>query len=370
MEFKVNTKDLDKVLSQITPIIPTKTPLEIIQHLLLSVKDNQLKLEATDLNLSYSKTIPVFANGDFNIAVPGKLLHDTIGSLPDTDIRVIINDAEKKCIIQTETGKYSLGYIDPLDFPKFPAVTEKLSFKIAGEKLKSAFDLTEFACGKDEQRLAMRGILMDLKKDKVVFVSTDGHRLVKLTFEDFQPGYEMQIIIPARTAELLRKILEDEVVNVVVGEKLVKFEFNSGVFVSRLIDDTYPNYESVIPLDNDNVMKVKKDDFMRNLRRASYFIHSKIRRIDLTLSHDMLSLTAENPELGTLMNENMLCEYKGVEFKVAFRHDFISDAVEHIDSESVVFKFNTPIRPCLIEPSEQKENMNLLILVMPIRMNS
>lgn len=370
MEFKVNTKDLDKVLSQLSSVLPTKSVMEIFQHFLLTLKDNLITIYATDLNVAYQKTLPVFADGEIQVAVPGKLFNDTISSLPDTDIKITFQSNEKKCVIHTDTGKYTLGYIDPFDFPRFPQIEEKLTFKINGERLKEAFNVTEFACSDEEQRSAMRGILMDLKKDKLIFVSTDGHRLVKLSYEDYQPEIETQLIIPAKSAELLTKILDEKDVLVTVGDKMVKFETDGGVFMTRLIDDTYPNYESVIPLDNDNVMKVNRADLLQTLRRASYYIHSKVRKIDLEISKDMLSLTAENPELGTQMNEKLLCEYGGEPLKVAFKHDFILEVLEHLHSDEIFFKFSTPIRPCVIEPSVQKENEKLIVLVMPMRVNA
>ncbi|MCR4416321.1 MAG: DNA polymerase III subunit beta [Ignavibacteria bacterium] len=369
MEFKINTKDLDKILSQLSLVLPSKTTVEITNHFLLTLKDNHLTIFATDFNVAYQKTLPVFSDGEIQVAVPGKIFNDTVSNLPDTDLKVTFNQDEKKCVIHTDTGKYIISYVDPMDFPKFPQFEGKLTFKISGERLKEAFNLTEFACGKDEQRAAMRGILMDLKKDKLVFVSTDGHRLVKLTYEDYQPEFEAQLIIPAKSAEQLTKILDEKEVLVTIGDRVVKFEFDGGLYFTRLIDDTYPNYETVIPLDNDNVMKVNRTELLKTLRRASYYIHSKIRRIDLEISNDMLSLTAENPELGTQMNEKILCEYKGEKMQISFKHDFIADALEHIYSDEVVFKFNSPIKPCIIEPSEQKGNENLLILVMPMRVN-
>ena len=369
MEFKINTKELDKVLTQLSSVLPAKTTMEIIQHFLVTLKDNLLTIYATDTNVAYQKTLPVFADGEIQVAIPGKLFHDTVSSLPDTDLKVAFNQDEKKCIIHTDTGKYTIAYVDPFDFPRLPKFDEKFTFKINGKRLKEAFTLTEFACSKDEQRLAMRGILIDLKKDKLIFVSTDGHRLVRLSFEDYKPEIQAQLIVPAKSAEQLTKILDEKDVLVTVGEKMMKFEFDGGIFLTRLIDDTYPNYESVIPLDNDNIMKIKRAELLQTLRRSSYYIHSKTRKIDLELSKDMLSLTAENPELGTQMNEKLLCEYNGSPMPVAFKHDFINDIMEHIHSDQIFFKFSTPIKPCIVEPVEQKENENLLILVMPMRVN-
>jgi len=370
MELKINTKDLNKALSQLLPIIPSRTPLEILTHFLLTVKDNILTIRATDSNVAYQKSLPVFTNGEISAAIPGKLFHDTISSLHDTDLKIVFNQDERRCVIYTDTGKYSISYILAGEFPAYPDIqNETVSFTINGERLKRAINITSFACAKEEARPAMQGILMDIKKDKIVFVSTDGHRLVKLDFNDFGTDVEYQAIIPAKSSEYLSKILDEKDVKVAIGDKLIKFEIDGGVFISRLIDDTYPNYESVIPLDNDNVMKINRVELLKTLKRANYYVNSKIRRVDFEISKDMLSFTAENPELGIQMNEKVLCEYKNEPLNVAFKLDFITDIMEHINLDDVLFKFNTPSRPCLIEPAEQVENENLIILVMPMRVN-
>ncbi len=369
MEFKINTKELDKVLSNLVSIIPSKSPLEITQHVLLNLKDNLLTIKATDLQVSYQKTIPVFSDGEISVAIPGKLFHDTISSLPDTDIKVTFQQNEKKFVINTDTGKYVISYVDSSEFPVFPEVEELSSFTMNSERLKYALSTTSFACGKDEQRLAMRGILLDLKKDKVVFVSTDGHRLVKLDFNDFQSNFEGQLIIPSKSAELLERVLNDEEVRVIVGDKLVKFEIDGGIFVTRLIDDNYPNYESVIPLENDIVMQISRNELLKVLKRANNFVQSQIKRVDFEITKDMLSVTAENDEMGTKMDEKMLCSYSNDPLKISFKLDLISDILEHIKEDELLFKFNSPTRPCLIEPANQKENENLLVILMPMRVN-
>lgn len=370
MEFKVNTKDLEKILSQVIPIIPSRTPLFIMEHFLVTLRDNLLIVYATDTHIGYQTSIPVVSDGDFMAAIPARLFYDTVKSLPDTDIKVVFNENDKRMMIFTDTGKFSLGYVDPIEFPRLPQVVEKISFTIPGERLKYAFETTDFAYDRESQRLAMTGILLDIKTDKVVFVSTDSHRLVKLSLNDIAPKIESQLIIPGRSANILSKLLDQKEVRIVVGEKLVKFEIDSSEFTTRLIEDKYPNYDSVIPLENDNILKVNRDDLYRVLKRISLYTQSKSRQVRFTIEKEILSISATNEEIGSEANEKMLCEYSGESMTIAFKADFIFDILNNISSEEVIFKLDKPNRTCIVEPSTQKENENLLMLVMPMRLNA
>jgi len=370
MEFKVNTKEFERVLSQLIPIIPSRTPLVILEHFLLSIRDNLLIVYATDSNIAFQTSIPVISNGDFEATVPARLLHDTVKSLPDTDIKIVFQESDKRMVIHTDTGKFSLVYASHDEFPKLPKVEEKLSFNISGEKLKYALETTDFAYDRESQRLSLTGILMDIKTDKVVFVSTDGHRLVKLSFKNITTDFEAQIIIPGKSANILSKLLDEKEVRIIGSEKLVKFEIDSSEFITRIIEEKYPNYESVIPLENENVLKINREDLLKVLKRISLYTHSKTRQIKFTLDKDILSVFAENMEMGSEAIEKMLCEYSGEQMTVAFKVDFLIDILNNISTNEVYFKLDKPVRPCLVEPLTQNENENLLMLVMPMRINA
>lgn len=369
MEFKLNTKDFEKVLSQLIPVVPTSTPLYSAEHFLLIVRDNLLTIYATDLNISYHSTIPVISPDEISVAVPAKLLYDTVRNLPDSDIKITVEDSGHKLTIHTDTGKFVLTYLDASEFPKFPHFDPVVNFTINGKRLKKALEFTEVAYAKDEQRLAMTGVLFDIKPDKIVFVSTDGHKLVKYTCTDIATEIDTKIIIPGKSVNILSKLLDDKDVQVAVGNQMVKFEINGNVFTTRLIDDTYPNYEGVIPLENDYVLKVDRATFLKILKRVSFYTSSKSRQIKLQIKEDTLTITAENIEVGSQAQEKMLCDYTGQELVIAFKVDLLTDLVGVLETEEIVMRLSNALRPCIFEPDVQEENQDLTMLVMPMRIN-
>jgi DNA polymerase-3 subunit beta len=368
MEFKVNTKEFEKVLNQVVSIIPARSPMPILEHFLLSIKDNLLSVYATDMQIALQTSIPITSAQETSIAVPARLFHDTIKSLTDTDVKVS-TDKNQKIKITTDTGVFKISYLDAAEFPHLPIFQENYNFTISTDKLKKAFDTTVSAVSKEEARIAMTGVLMELKADELRFVATDAHRLVKLSYLDIKNTVEKKLIIPKRTVEVVLKMLTDADVRVSFNDSQIRLEQGNIVLVSRLIEDQYPNYESVIPLENENILETSKEDLSSVLRRISLFASSQTKQVKFSITKDILSLSAENIDLGSEANEKILCEYQGAPMDIAFNSNYVSDVLRSIGTDKVVFKLNNPTRACILEPSIQEENENLLILIMPMRLN-
>ncbi len=369
MEFKVNTKEFEKILNQVVSIIPARSPMPILDHFLLSIKDNMLSVYATDMQISLQTSIPVTSAHETSIVVPARLLHDTIKSLTDTDVK-ISTDKDQKFKVTTDTGVFKISFLEAADFPHLPAFQEIYNFTISTDRLKRAFDTTNTAISKEEARISMTGVLMELKNDELRFVATDAHRLVKLSYLDIQNTIEKKIIIPGRAVQVVSKMLSDSDVRVSFNDSQIRLEQGSIVFVARLIEDQYPNYESVIPLENDNLLETSKEELSNVLRRISLFTSSQTKQVKFSISKDILSLSAENIDLGSEANEKILCDYQGEPMVIAFNSIYVSEAIRNIDNDRVIFKLNNPTRACILEPKTQLESENFLVLIMPMRLNT
>lgn len=369
MEIKVNTQEFEKVLNQVVSIIPARSPMPILEHFLLSIKDNMLSVYATDMQIALQTSIPVISAQETSIAVPARLLHDTIKSLTDTDIK-ISTDKDQKIKVTTDTGVFRISYLEAADFPHLPAFQEIYNFTISTERLKKAFDTANSAVSKEEARISMTGVLMELKTDELRFVATDAHRLVKLSYLDIQNTIEKKIIIPGRAVQVVSKMLTDSDVRVSFNDSQIRLEQGSIVFVSRLIEDQYPNYESVIPLENDNILETSKEELSSVLKRISLFTSTQTKQVKFSITKDILSLSAENIDLGSEANEKILCDYQGTPMDIAFNSTYVSEVIRIIGTDRVIFKLNNPTRACLLEPNIQEENENLLVLIMPMRLNT
>jgi len=195
MEFKVNSKELEKHLTRVIPAVPTRTPMLILENFLFEIKDGLLTIYATDLEISLKTSLNIVADENLTVVIPAKLLYDIIRSLPDTTVHLNFNENRKIELI-TENGKYTLSYLTPDEYPDIPsfpnnADSEELNeLTLNGAELKAAFDRTSFAMSKEEMRPAMTGTLIDFSENGLRFVATDGHRLADLLLKNIKTEIE------------------------------------------------------------------------------------------------------------------------------------------------------------------------------------
>ncbi|NMB81656.1 MAG: DNA polymerase III subunit beta, partial [Ignavibacteria bacterium] len=212
MEFKVNSKELEKLLGKIIPAVPTRTPMPILENFLFEVKDGLLTIYATDLEISLKSSLSIATEDNIKLVVPARLLNDIVRSLSDTTIHFKLT-SNKKINLTTDTGKYVISYLDPDEFPEIPSVTDDKNVKdinevvINGIELRQAFEKTSFAMSKEEMRPAMMGTLFEFTDDGLRFVTTDGHRLVNLLKKNIRANFNQQYVVPERAVSVLLKIL-------------------------------------------------------------------------------------------------------------------------------------------------------------------
>ena len=213
MEFKVNSKELEKLLGKIIPAVPTRTPMPILENFLFEVKDGLLTIYATDLEISLKSSLSIATEDNIKLVVPARLLNDIVRSLSDTTIHFKLT-SNKKINLTTDTGKYVISYLDPDEFPEIPSVTDDKNVKdinevvINGIELRQAFEKTSFAMSKEEMRPAMMGTLFEFTDDGLRFVTTDGHRLVNLLKKNIRANFNQQYVVPERAVSVLLKILD------------------------------------------------------------------------------------------------------------------------------------------------------------------
>lgn len=377
MEFKVNSKELEKLLTKIIPAVPSRTPMPILENFLLEVKEGLLTIYATDLEISLKSTLPVVSEDEINIVIPAKLLYDIVRSLHDTTINFKITD-NGKVNLSTNKGKYTLSYLSSDEYPEIPAFPSEgeeqkdLNHMIlSGLELKYAFDKTAFAMSKEEMRPAMMGLLFELIKEGIRFVATDGHRLVNLLKTNISPTVEAQYIVPERAVSVLTKVLDDKDVNIFFNKTHVSFSLEGIELITRLIGQKYPDYKSVIPMENEFLMKVKTKELNDAIKRMMLFSTSNTRRVKFSVADNSLTISAEDPDMGASAEESVECEFKGDAIDIGFNSTYVHDILSHLTGEEeIIFKLHSPTKAVIIEPSKKKENQDLMMLLMPVRLNN
>ncbi len=369
MEFKVNSKVLEKLLAKIVPAVPSRTPMPILENFLFDIKDGLLNVCATDLEIALRSSINVAADENLKMIVPARLLYDIIRSLDDTQIH-FETESNLKLKLTTEKGVYNLSYALPEDFPAIPTVSEEKQFTFSGIDLKKAFDLTSFAMSKEDMRPAMTGTLFEFSGDGLRFVATDGHRLVKYVNKNISSEFEEQYVIPERAITVLTKLLGETDVKFSLSKTNIAFQMGNLEFISRLIGEKYPAYNSVIPMENENLLKVKTADLLSTIKRMGLFSTSSSKQVKFSLNKNLLEVSAEDIDHGSNAKETVDCEYKGEFMDIGFNTAYVNDVLSHIEAEDIIFKLHSPTKACIIEPLVIKENEDLMMLLMPVRLNN
>ena len=376
MEFKVNSKELEKLLSKIIPAVPARTPMPILENFLFEVKDGQLTIYATDLEISLKSSLNIVAEENIKIVVPARLLNDVVRSLKDTTIHFKLM-ANKKINIVTDMGKYTISYLDADEFPEIPAVDAEKNAKdinevlVNGVELRQAFDKCAFAMSKEEMRPAMMGTLFEFTDDGLRFVTTDGHRLVNILKKNIKAAFNQQYVIPERAVSVLSKILDEKDVKIHLTKTFVSFKLNDIELITRLIAQKYPDYASVIPLENEFQMKVNTKDIHDSIKRMMLFSTSSTRRVKFSISKDALEISAEDLDIGASGEEKVVCEYEGDSIEIGFNSAYVNDVLSHLNTEEeIIFKLHSPTKAVVIEPVQKKENQDLMMLLMPVRLNT
>jgi len=343
--------------------------MPILENFLFEIKNGSMTVSATDLEIALSSSINVASDENLKMVIPARLLFDIIRSLEETQI-TFTTDGGAKLKLSTENGVYNIGYASPEDFPEIPSVSEEKEIVINGLDLKKAIDQTSFAMSKEDMRPAMTGTLFEFASDGLRFVTTDGHRLVKFVNKNLKSEKEEQYIVPERAISVLSKLLNDADVKIYFSKSNASFHIGDIEFVTRMIGEKYPAYSSVIPLENENKLYVNRSELNSTIKRMMLFSSSSSKQVKLSISNDNLEVSAEDIDHGSNAIENIKCKYDGEQMDIGFNTAYVNDILTHIGDESVIFRLHSPTKACIIVPESENEDEDLMLLLMPVRLNS
>ena len=369
MEFKVNSKVLEKLLSKIIPAVPSRTPMPVLENFLVEIKDGLMTVSATDMEIALRSSLNVPSDEDIKMVIPAKLFYDIIRSLGDTQIK-FETEKNSKLKIQTDNGTYNISYSPSDDFPDIPEVSKEKEVSMNGQDLKKMIDQTSFAMSKEDMRPAMTGTLMEFTAEGLRFVTTDGHRLVKYINKTILSSNDEQYIVPERAISVLSKLLGDSDFKMYLSKTNISFNLGELELITRLIGEKYPAYNSVIPLENENVLTIKTAELLSTVKRMMLFSTTNSKQVKFSISGDNLEVSAEDIDHGSSAKENIKCEYKGDSMDIGFNTSYVNDVLTHVNDEQVIFKLHSPTKACIIEPSKSEENEDLMLLLMPVRLNN
>src|SRR5215204_5440109 len=370
MKFIVSSSQLLKQLQHIAGVINANTVLPILEDFLFHIEKNKLTVVATDLETVMRIQMDIEAKDSGKVCIPAKILLDSLKNIPDQPLTFTI-DKNFGIELTSDNGKYKVMGENPDNFPKEPSADDTTSFKATSSSLITAINKTLFAVSNDDLRPAMTGVFFELDKKGMQCVATDAHRLVKYKRTDVSCPKSDSFIVPKKPLNLLKSALPSNDDEITVSYNSNHFFVKHGTtqMSCRLIDARFPDYKVVIPTDNPYKMTVAKTDFQSALRRVSIFSNKSTNQVALQISGSELGLAAQDVDFSFEGNERMKCQYDGEDLTIAFNARFLIEMLNAADSDEIKIELSTPTKAGILKPTEQENDEELLMLVMPLMLN-
>ena len=376
MKFVVSSTELLGHLQAISRVISSKNTLPILDNFLFNLSGNDLEITASDLESTLITRMKLEnATGDGIIALPARILLDTLKEFSVQPLSFDISLDTLAVVITSENGKFNVVGQNGIDFPVLPAIRKekKFSFVINADVMLAGINRTLFATADDELRPVMGGIFVEASTDKITFVASDAHKLVRYQRSDTHADDNSSFILPKKPASLLRNILpkEEGPVTVEFDDKNAFFNLNDYKVVCRLVEGNYPNYNSVIPKNNPRKVTVDRVEFYNTLRRVSVFSNQASNLVKLQLKGNQMTVSAQDIDFSISAYEKIKCQYEGEDLEIGFKSVFLLEILSNMTSQDVMIELADPTRAGLFLPGEsENESEDLLMLLMPMMINA
>lgn len=370
MKFTIERSQLLKSLNHVQSVVEKRNTIPVLSNVLLSAKGESLVLKATDMDIEITEDIKAEVEKEGVTTAPAHMLYDIARKLPDgTQVEFSYPDDDGHLSVSAGRSKFSLACIDAQDFPAMAEDALPCNFSIAASELKGMIDRTKFAVSTEETRYYLNGIYMHAHSQDGVDVlrtaATDGHRLAKVEVP-LPAGAKVMsgIIIPRKTVAEIRKLIEEVEDNIAisVSETKIKFAFENVVLTSKLIDGTYPDYERVIPTDNDKLLEIDVLEFKAAVDRVSV-VSERSRGVKASLTKGKVVISASVPEAGSGVEE-VEASYEAQDLEVGFNFRYLLDILQEVKGDTVQFSMKDGASPTVVQDIADK---SALYVLMPMR---
>ena len=373
MRFTVSSTALSSKLNALARVINSKNSLPILADFLFDIQDNVLRLTASDSeNVMKTQLDLTESDGNGRFAVGNHDLLEAVKGFSEQPITFDVDQQTNIAKISYQNGMFSLPVESADEFPMEQRIGESATeIVIPNALLAENVNRSLFATAQDELRPVMNGIYFDLTPESLAIVASDGHKLVRnkvLTIRSEQPA---AFILPKKPASLLKNLLGKDGGDVVIrfDERNAQISYGDGELICRLIEGRYPNYNSVIPQNNPNQLTVDRLALLAALRRVQPFANDSSNLIRFHVEGGTLQLDAEDYDFSKTATERMSCEYNGQPMSIGFKGSSFIEILSNFDCQEVVIQLADPSRAGLVLPSEQPENQDVLMLMMPMLIN-
>jgi DNA polymerase-3 subunit beta len=363
-------------LQAVSRVISNKNTLPILDNFLFSLDAGILEVTASDLESTLITSLKLEnADGSGEIAVPAKILTDTLKEFSEIPLTFEINTSSMMIVIHSESGKFTIMGQNAAEFPQVPQIKDdqKRELEIDAEVLLSGINKTIFATADDELRPVMNGIYMELSTSDTTFVASDAHKLVRYRRTDVTSETDASFILPKKPAGLLKNILpkESNMVKLEFDDRNAAFTLTNYKMVCRLVEGNYPSYNSVIPTDNPFKMTIDRVEFYNALRRVSVFSNQASNLVKLALTGNQLTVSAQDIDFSISATERLNCQYEGDDMEIGFKSTFLIEILANLATPDVVVEMSDPTRAGILLPAtSDNDSEDILMLLMPMMINA
>ena len=373
MRFTLSSTALSNKLSALSKVINSKNALPILGDFVFDIQGQTLALTASDSENTMRTSIPLTeSDGDGRFAIGNHDLLEAVKGFSEQPITFDVNQEQNLVKISYQNGLFSLPIENADEFPiPQPVSDTAISITLPNALLAENINRSIFATAQDELRPVMNGIYFDLTPDCLNVVASDGHKLVRNKMFTIKSDQPAAFILPKKPANLLRNLLGKDGGDVVIrfDDRNAEINYGDGTIQCRLIEGRYPNYNSVIPQNNPNEMRVDRLGLLAALRRVQPFANDSSNLIRFHVEGSTLQLDAEDYDFSKTATERMACEYNGQPMSIGFKGSAFIEILSNFEAPEVIIQLADPSRAGLVLPSEQPENQDVLMLMMPMLIN-
>ncbi|HOG04774.1 MAG TPA: DNA polymerase III subunit beta [Paludibacter sp.] len=378
MKFVANSTVLLSHLQAISRVINAKNTWQILDNFLFDLNGNQLTMTATDMETTLITHMEVEeVEGSGKVAVASRLLLETLREFSDQPLTFDINDSNLAMVITSANGFYNFIGQNGDEYPLLPEIeADAQEMTLPVETLEAGINKTLFSAADDELRPIMNGVYFDIAQDSLTLVATDAHKLVryKTNYTDVKLTDETEgasFVLPKKPANMLKSILPKESGDVVVrfDRKNAHFQLSNYTMICRQVEGKFPNYNAVIPQESPYKVIVDRLSLLNALRRVSVFSNQANNLVKLDIADNKIVMSAQDIDFSISAEETIDCQFAEKGIRIGFKSVFLIEILNNIPSDEVIIGLIDSSRAAIILPFENKENEEILMLLMPMLLN-
>ena len=374
MRFTVSSSALSSKLNMLAKVIGSKNSLPILDCFLFPVANGEMSITASDSDNVIKSTLALTDHdGEGEFCVPNRVILDALKELPEQPLHFDVDAAGEAVAIKIvyQNGLYNFTGQSAEEYPRTQSMNDACTtVSLPTEMLINNISRSLFATANDELRPVMNGIYFDLTADALAIVASDGHKLVRSKNFTIKSESPSAFNLPKKPASLLKNILSKDGDDAIIkfDDRSAEIQFTDGVMRCRLIDGRYPNYNSVIP-NNPNEVTVDRRGLQSALRRVLPFASESSQLIRFHIESGRFEVSSEDIDFSTSAKEQLSCEYNGSPISIGFKGSSLMEILSNLTSDNIIIQLADPSRAGIIVPAEQPENEDILMLIMPMLLN-